>query len=242
MDSSSSQFRRKFGFYIQSFNEAMSIQGKIGLTKEKMDALNLIDDKLVKTYLFLAESSNTTSVGILRLMSSNLFSDAFSLMRILYEVACLMHWGNISIENKQEIYDIIFKSKKSGAEQGKLEWSLIQKTQNRFETEKPGLIDIRKILNNYGSHISREKIVLGNMTSLNGSTASTLFIDNSGNGNYLMGLEFTHLLYNMILEEYAIHLKYYSGATDKDISAIVKNTNDILQKIRPSLQKMIKEN
>ena len=241
MDGFSTQFKRNFKFYTKSFNEIMEIQGAIGLTEKEMANLTPIDDKLVKSYLFLAESSNTTSVGALRLISSNLFSDAYSLMRILYEITCLMHWGNISIENKQEVYDIIFKSRQSGTEQGKLEWKLIQKAQTQFETEKPGLIDIRKKLNNYGSHISREKIV-GNITSLNGASASTMFVDNSGNSHYLMGLEFTHLLYNMILEEYAIHLKHYSGATDKDISLIGANTNGILQNIRPSLQKMVKNN
>ena len=182
MDEFSSQFKRKFNFYTKSFNEIMEIQCNIGLSKNEMTELELIDEKLVKTYLFLAESSNTTSAGALRLISSNLFSDAYSLMRILYEIACLMHWGNISIENKQEVYNIIFKSRQSGNEQGKLEWKLIQKAQTQFETEKPRLIDIRKKLNNYGSHISREKIV-GNITSLNGASASIMFVNNMGNKN-----------------------------------------------------------
>ena len=182
MDEFSSQSKRKFNFYTKSFNEIMEIQCNIGLSKNEMTELELIDEKLVKTYLFLAESSNTTSAGALRLISSNLFSDAYSLMRILYEIACLMHWGNISIENKQEVYNIIFKSRQSGNEQGKLEWKLIQKAQTQFETEKPRLIDIRKKLNNYGSHISREKIV-GNITSLNGASASIMFVNNMGNKN-----------------------------------------------------------
>lgn len=239
MNTYSNSFVTKFDFYINSFDNAISYQSKIGLEKESLSALAELDKKLVQSYLFLAESSNTTMMAALRLFNSNFYSDAYALIRILYEIACLMHYGNSKRENKIEFYNVFYKSKLPDDEHQRSEWKLIKKSQTLFEKEKPRLIDVRKELNSFGSHISRKKVVLGNMTALGESSASTLFTDNSINRYFLAGLDFTFSMYVLILEEYAIHLQEFNGATNNDISNIRKLSSNHLDLIRPKLIKMM---
>ncbi|MDP8227346.1 MAG: hypothetical protein P9L89_06890 [Candidatus Celaenobacter polaris] len=240
MNSFSKSFLMKFDFYINSFDTAISYQSKIGLNRTELSSLTELDQKLVQSYLSLAESSNTTAMGALRLLISNFYSDAYSLIRILYEIACLMHYGNSTRENKIELYEVFYNSKLPEYEHQKKEWRLIKKSQSLFEKEKPGLIDVRKKLNSFGSHISRKKVVLGNMTALEESSTSTLFTDNSSNRYYLAGLEFTHSMYVLILEEYAKHLQIYNGSTSNDIVEIRNLSSNFLKKIRPRLVNMVK--
>lgn len=241
MNTYSNSFVTKFDFYINSFDNAISYQSKIGLEKKSLSALDELDQKLVQSYLFLAESSNTTMMAALRLFNSNFYSDAYALLRILYEIACLMHYGNSKRENKIELYNVFYKSKLPNDEHQRNEWKLIKKSQTLFEKEKPGLIDVRKELNSFGSHISRKKVVLGNMTALGESSASTLFTDNSKNKYFLSGLDFTFSMYVLILEEYAISLQEFNGATSNDISNIRNLSLNHLAQIRPKLVKMMKK-
>jgi hypothetical protein len=241
MNSYSVNFMTKFDFYINSFDKAISYQSKIGLERESLADLQELDKKLVQSYLFLAESSNTTTMAALRLFNSNFFSDAYALIRILYEIACLMHYGNSTKENKIELYNVFYKLKLPEEEHQRNEWKLIKKSQSLFEKEKPGLIDVRKELNSFGSHISRKKVVLGNITALGDSSASTIFTDNSQSRYYLAGLDFTFSMFVLILEEYAIHLKDYNGATDDDVLNIRKFSTNHINEIRPKLVQMIKE-
>lgn len=240
MNSFSSNFLNKFDFYIDSFDVSIKYQSKIGLTEKELSSLSELDQNLVKSYLFFAESSNTTIIGVLRLLSSNLYSDAYSLVRILYEIACLMHYGNISKDNKIEVYRTIFKSNLSEDEHQKNEWKLIKKSETFFEKEKPGLVPIRKELNNFGGHISRKKIVLGNITAIGNSSASTLFTNNFNNRYLLAGLDFVHCMFNLILEEYSQHLIEYNGVDDRDLYEIKKLSQRFLTNIRPRLQSFMK--
>ncbi|MCD4670269.1 MAG: hypothetical protein K8S14_07475 [Actinomycetia bacterium] len=238
----SKDFIDKFDFYLDSFDEAINLQSKIGFTEKELTQFDSLQQNLIKSYLFFAESTNTTAIGALRLFNSNLHSDTYSLIRIIYEIACVMHYGNISNENKLEVYKVFFKSELTGEDQSKSEWKLIQKSQRQFELEKEGLIPVRKELNNYGSHLSSKKMFIGNLTVLESASASSLFIDNSGKDEFLKGLEFLHFMYNLVLEEYAEHLLSCNGATITDMKNIQTNTNGITNRIRPRLMNMRNKN
>ncbi|TKJ47576.1 hypothetical protein CEE34_02915 [Candidatus Aerophobetes bacterium Ae_b3a] len=238
----SNEFIKKFDFYLDSFDELFHLQGEIGLDQNELSSLPELDQNLVKAYLFLAESSNTTAIGTLRLLSSNLYSDAYSLVRILYEIACLMHYGNMSRTNKEELYFSMFKSNLPEEEHYKNEWKLIKKAENQYESECPGFIAVRRELNNFGGHISRRKVVSGNITSIGESSASRLFSYNFNNRYLLAGLEFVHNTFNIILEEYAKHLKEFNGVTNEAYDDIMKFASNFLDNIRPKLQNFIDPN
>ena len=175
----------------------------------------------MKTYLFLAEAGNTTLSAALRLLSSNLYGDAFGLMRILYEIACIMHYGNISRVNKIEVLRTMFKSGLTGREQSKAEWALTKEALAKFRSEKPDLGEVVGFLNNYGAHISREKVVLGNVTALDDQSASTLFVGGFGAKRFLVGLEFLYLTLAMVQEEYILHLVDLGGAGQDQYTSVV---------------------
>lgn len=239
LDAFSMEFPKKFPFYIESIDNMFRLQGEIGFERDELSSLNELDQLLVKAYLFLVESSNTTTIGCLRLLSSNIYSDAYSLIRILYEIACLLHWGNVSKENKLELYHSIFKSDLPSDKHYRNEWKLIKKAQKLYESEKPELVSIRQKLNNFGGHISREKIVLGNITNIGDSVASSLFIPNFNNKHLLMGLDFTHSMFNLILDEYSCHLKRYN-AVPKSIDDNIKLVSrSFITSVRPKLQKFM---
>ena len=235
----SNDFKIQFGFYLDILDKVYYMQSKIGLSEVNLSSLEEEDQNIFKSYLFLVESSNTTSIGALRLLSSNLYSDAYSLLRILYEIACLLHYGNISIENKREIYYSIFKSGLSESDHKKKEWKLIQKAQRELESKNGEYANIRRELNNFGGHISRTKIVLGNVTTLRNATASNLFTSNFVNRHFLAGLDFLFSMEMLILDEYCNHLEYYDGVP-KLIKKDIKDLPGVfLEGVRPKLQSII---
>lgn len=239
LDNFSDDFIIQFGFYLDILDKLYYLQSKIGLSEENLSSLEEKDQNIFKSYLFLVESSNTTSTGVLRLLSSNLYSDAYSLIRILYEIACLLYYGNISIDNKREIYYSIFKSGLSETEHKKKEWKLIQKAEKELESKNGEYINIRKELNNFGSHISKTKIILGNVTTLGNATASILFTSNFSNRYFLAGLDFLFSMEMLILDEYSNHLENYDGVP-KLIKKEIKDLPRIfLERIRPRLQSFI---
>lgn len=238
----SDDFKIQFGFYLDILDKLYSFQSKIGLTEDNLSALEEEDQNLLKSYIFLVESSNTTSTGALRLLSSNYYSDAYSLIRILYEIACLLHYGNISIENKRELYYSIFKSNLSESEHKKNEWKLIQKAERELESSNTEYINIRRELNNFGSHISGSKIILGNVTTISNASASKLFTSNFGNRYFLAGLDFLFSMEMLILDEYCNHLENYNGVP----KLIKRDIDDLpglfLETVRPKLQSFIDAN
>ncbi|MFW9928277.1 MAG: hypothetical protein ACFFD1_02690, partial [Candidatus Thorarchaeota archaeon] len=186
--------------------------------------------------------ANTTSTGALRLFSSNFHSDAYSLIRILYEIASLMHYGNITFENKKEILYSFFKSGLSEPDHKKKEWKLIQKAERELENENPEYIDIRKELNNFGGHVSISKIFIGNVTTFNNATASTLFSSNFRSRRLLAGLDFLFSIMVLILDEYSNHLEDYNGVSETLKNDIKKLQLEFLNEIRPKLQDYIDPN
>jgi len=238
----SNEFLKKFDFYINSFDNMIDLQGRIGLEREELLILSEIDQLLIKTYLFIAESANTTAIGAIRLFSSNLYSDAYSLIRILYEILCLMHWGNVNRGNKEELYYSLFKSRLDDEKQYWNEWKLIKKSQKLYESEYPDFVMIRQKLNNFGGHISRQKIVLGNITSIGDTSASRIFTPNFANKHLLAGLDLTHYIFNSILEEYSKHLKKYNAVPTKIENEIKKIAEEFLDNVRSKLQSFIDPN
>lgn len=241
-DQVNKDFQKHFGFYLDALDKIYHYQSEIGLSKSELSALSEPDQNLIKSYLFITESSNTTSIGALRLLSSNLFSDAYSLIRILYEIASLMRYGNLSKQNKKEIYRTFFKSGLPEKEHKKKEWNLIQKSERQLEFEEPEYIQIRKELNNFGSHISGSKIILGNVSVLGEAVASRVFTSNFKNRRFLAGLDFLFGISMLILEEYSIHLKEYDGVSEETEAKIKEIPNMFLKEIRPRLQGFINPN
>jgi len=208
------KFIHEFDFYLDALDEIYRYQSAIGLSQDELASLPELDQNIIKSFLFLVESANTTSIGALRLFSSNLFSDSYSMIRILYEICCLMHYGNISMENKKEIYYTIFKSGLSGKEHSRNEWKFIKKAEHKTEELVPGLIPIRNELNNLGSHVSKSKIIFGNVGFMNNASISKLFTSNFHNRFFLIGLDLLYFTFLLVLEEYLKHLKCYKNFSE----------------------------
>ena len=234
-------FVEEFGYYLEYIDELIGLQGSVGFERDGLAALADEDQDLVKTYLFLAEAGNNTMAAALRLLSSNLHADAFGLIRILYEIACIMHHGNVSRRNKAEVLQTLFKSGMAGKEQSKAEWRLTKKALAAYRAEKPDLGDVVDFLNNYGAHISREKVVLGNMTALGDESAASVFVSNFGVKRFLIGLEFLYHIFAMIQEEYTRHLEDLGGAPQDRHQAVVELSKQFIRDVRPRLQARMAE-
>ena len=234
-DQWSGSFSLEFSNYLDSLDALLHLQSLVGFEREELSGLPEGDQDLVKGYLFLMESANTTALGALRLLSSNLHSDAYALVRILYEIACVMHYGNSSKEHKREVLTTIFKSGLSGKDQSRAEWKLTKSASEQFESEKPGLKDIIALLNNYGAHLSLAKVV-GNMTALSDQSASRVFTCNFNDKHFLVGLELLYHVTAMVLEEYLRHLEEFSGASENQHRDVVRLSSEFIRTIRPKLQ------
>lgn len=234
-------FAKRFPFYLDAADQIISLQGKMGLDVPAMQGLPEHDQNLVKTYVFLAESGNTTWSAALRLLSAGFIADAYGLIRILYETAALLHYGNSSPpDTRSELYRAIFKSDLPEEEHRRQEWAFTQKATRLIEKENPGLIPVRQELNNFGGHISRAKVVLGNIGALGNASASRVFMPDWSDNRYLAGLDVLLTVSTLILEEYA-ELQDSYGSVSPDVKTSVKGlAGTFLSTVRPKLQAMMK--
>jgi hypothetical protein len=242
MDSYSKEFKKIFKFYLEAFDSLILLQSNFKIETEEFDKLNDGEQNSIKAYVLLMETSNTTMTGVLRLLSGNLYSDAYSLLRILYETVCLMKFGNLNEENKELIVNTFFKSKLQGSEQNFAENNLEKLAIKKVEELYPGLNQFKYFLNNFGSHISRDKIALGNVGILGDSQASKIFSNNFNNKYYLSALDILLNLSISILEEYIKLFQNYRKFDKDIIDNFIKIKSGHTEKIRPQLLKMIKEN
>lgn len=233
-------FAERFGFYLDSLDRVYYLQGRIGLDEPALAALPNEDQNRFKTYLFLTESINTTTTGALRLFAGNLYCDAFAVLRLMYEGASLMHYGNRSSDDADEVHRTLFRGTDDTAHT-RGEWALIRKAQARLEGEEPGLALIRQRLNNFGSHTSRAKIFLGNVGTLGNQLVSTVFTINFHKSQHLEGLDMLHCLLMMALEEYDKHAASYAGAFPSVAEDIASHNRHFAAEVRPRLQAMMGE-
>lgn len=234
-------FAERFGFYLDSLDHIYHLQGRIGLDSPALAALSDQAQKRFKTYLFLMESVNTTSTGALRLFAGNLYCDSFALLRVIYEVASLMHYGNRSADDADEVYRTLFNSGLDEVAHAAGEWNLTRKAQAQCEKGDPDLRPIRQYFNQFGSHISRRKIVLGNVGALGNRSASTVFAPNFTKREYLMGLDMLHCLLMMALEEYDKQAASHPGAYPPVAKEIAAHNRYFGTEVRPRLQAMMDE-
>ena len=242
MDQHGTTFASRFPFYLDAADEFISLQGQMGLNVAAMQVLSEHDQNLVKAYVFLVESGNTTWAGALRLLSAGVFADAYALIRILYETAALLHYGNSSPQDtRAELYRSVFKSGLPEDQHRRQEWAFTKKATRLFEEHNPGLVPVHQELNNLGGHISRAKVVLGNIIALGDKTASRVFVPDWSNNRYLAGLDSLLSVSTLILEEYAILHEAYGGLPS-EVKAKVKGlAGTYLSIVRPKLQAMMKK-
>lgn len=232
------QFETDFAFYLDAMDQLFRLQGKVGLEKPQLAALPEADQNRFKGFMFIVESSNTTGIGALRLFASGLFSDPYALLRMLYEAGALLHYGNKSTSDGNQLFATIFKSGLDNKEHAKAEWALVQKATREWEKELPDLAPLRQYINNYGAHLSREKIVLGNMGVLGEGTVSTLFTANYGKPHLLMGLDTLFLLLLHILEEYDRQATSHAGSEPSIAPKLRELNKHFHAEVRPNLQKL----
>jgi len=241
LDSHTKDFLRHFPFYLDASDELLSLQGQMGLDEKAMRMLPEEDQNAIKACVFLVESANTTWAAALRLLSSGFVADSYSLIRILYEIGALLHYANSSPpQTRVELYHTMFKSGLPEDEHRKQEWTLLRRATQLIEKENPGLLPVRQELNNFGGHISRAKVVLGNVTAMGSSSASRVFTPNWTDRRYLAGLEFLLTVMALVLEEYAKAQKAYGGISDKVQREIERIVEKSVREIRPALQRMMK--
>jgi len=241
LDGHTESYLKHFDFYLDAADEVFALQSQIGLDASAMQALPEDDKNVIKTYMFLVESGNTTWAAALRLLSSDFIADSYSLIRILFEIGSLLHYGNSSPPTTRlEIHRKMFQSGLAEEEHRKLEWSLIQKANRLIESENPGLVKVRRELNNFGGHISRAKVVLGNVTVFGNASGSRVFTPNWTDKRYLAGLDFLFTVTTLILEEYAKLHETYAGISP-EVKARVKGlAGTFIVSVRPRLQSMMK--
>lgn len=241
MDRHGKTFAKRFLFYLDAADQVISLQGKMGLDVPAMEALSEQDQNLIKTYVFLVESGNTTWSAALRLLSAGFIADAYGLIRILYETAALLHYGNSSPpDTRSELYRAIFKSGLPEEEHRRQEWVFTQKATRLIEKENPGLIPVRQELNNFGGHISRAKVVLGNIRALGNASASRVFMPDWSDNRYLAGLDFLLTVTTLILEEYANLQDSYGGVSPEVKTRVKALAGTFSSTVRPKLQAMMK--
>lgn len=238
LNQNTEQFQNQFGFYLDFFDKILEYQSQIGFSD--LTKIEKTEQTLCKTYLFIVESSNTSAISALSLFSSGVISDTYSILRILYETLALLKYGNISRQSKLEIHTTLFQSGLKSPEHQKNEWKLIQKSVRHLESEKPGFIEVRKELNNFGSHLSGRKIIIGNITVENKKSVSRIFTQNFNDSWFLAGLDFLIGLVIAILHEYTDHLDEYGAVPKKLRENINELPNQFLNNVRPRLQKMEK--
>jgi len=228
-----------FPFYLDASDKLFDLQSRMGLDETAMNMLAEEDQNIFKAHFFLVESANTTWAASLRLLSSGFVADTYSLIRILYEVAALLHYSNSSPPStSEELYHKIFKSDLSEDDHRKKEWALIKKAEALFENEIPDLVHVRRELNNFGAHISRAKVVLGNITSHGCSAVSRVFKPNWNDNRYLAALDFLLSIMMLILEEYAKTNVLFGGITDQVHAEVKGLAGMFTSEIRPRLQQM----
>jgi len=228
-------FFRDFGFYLDSLDHIFHLQGQIGLDRKALSALSEHDQNRFKSCLFLVESANTTAIGALQLFASNLSADVYALLRMIYEVFCLLYYSNQSIQNGNEVCKVMFKSGLDELAHIKGEWKLIKKAQSCLEIQEPKLKELRKFINNFGVHISRAKIILGNVNVLGDTTISAFFLNNFNKKEYLAGLEILHSLLLNVIKEYDKHAVSYQGAAPSINDRIFEHEKYFIKEIRPKL-------
>jgi hypothetical protein len=243
LDENSKTFIKRFAFYLDAADEVITLQGQMGLGIKEMAALPENDQNIIKSYLFLVESGNTTWAASLRLLSTGFFSDAYGLIRILYETAAILHYGNSCPSNtRTELHRAMFQSGLGENEHRKQEWKFTQKATRLFEKDNPGLVPVRQELNNFGGHISRSKVVLGNVTTVGNKSASRLFTPNWSDRKYLSGLEFLFWTTALILDEYVRLQESYGGISPEVKGRVKRLSGTFLSSVRPRLQAMMETN
>jgi len=232
------EFLKEFGFFIDSLNRLFELQASVGFDQDGLAALNHDQQNLVKTYLFLMESASTTATGVLRLMSGNLHSDAYALLRILYEIGCLMYYGNQSEVSKTELYETFFSSGLPEVEHRKAEWRLVRKAEALVESQTSNRAELRDLLNNYGSHISEAKMVAGHVAVIGQASASSIFQPNFHRGLYLMALDTLHSLSFFVHQQYIMHNEALGGAEPAVLTNLGALMDEFARTIRPRLRSM----
>jgi len=240
MEQHGKTFSRRFSFYLDATDEFIALQGQMGLAVAAMETLSEHDQNMVKTYLFLVESGNTTWAAALRLLSAGFSADAYGLIRILYETAALLHYGNSSPpDSRTELYRSMFKSGLPEDQHRKQEWRFTRKATRLLETDHPELVPVHQELNNFGGHISRAKVVLGNVTARGNASASRVFSADWSDNRYLAGLDFLLNVSTLILEEYAKMHKSYGGLSPEVEARVKALAGTYLSMVRPRLQAMM---
>jgi hypothetical protein len=243
LDGHTATFSNRFSFYLDATDDLFSLQGQMGLDVAAMERLPEHDQNLIKTYLFLVESGNTTWAAAFRLLSSGFIADAYGLIRILYETAALLHYGNSApSDTRTELHRTMFKSDLPETEHRKQEWVFTRKATRLIEIDSPGLVPVHQELNNFGGHISRAKVVLGNVTALGNASASRVFTPDWSNNRYLAGLDFLFTVSTLILEEYAKLQKTYDGISPEVKARVNGLAARFASSVRPKLQAMMKAN
>ncbi len=232
-----SGFAEEFGYYLDSFDMAFSLQSRIGLDRAAMSALPDREQNRFKANLFRTESVNTTVIGALYLLAGNLYSDAFALLRMMYEAACLMHYGNQSPLCGDELFQTMFRSGLDERSHAQGEWKIVSKAMREWESQVRGLAPIRQFINNFGAHISRAKIALGNVTALGNQSASTVFTDNTHKREFVAGMDILHNLFMMVLEEYDRQASSHAGAAPSVAPEAATLNRQYLREVQPRLQK-----
>ena len=237
----SDRFRTEHSDYLSFLDQLVRIQGKAGLEEAALGALNQPCERCFKTALLLAECANTSALGALNLLASNFVSDAFALIRLCYEASCLLFYGAESTPSGLKVYDAFFGPTRSEDERRKAELAVTRKALDAREAVTPGADEVRRMLNNYGAHISQAKIALGNVTNIGHSSASSFFVDNRGLKHYTLGLDLLYGVWAMTTEAFDAQTQRHKGRPASIATELGRLNRRFETEIRPQLRRAAQE-
>ncbi len=235
------EFKKNFQFYLDFLDKIYQIPIQISIANDIFDSLPDKDRQLLSFYRTLNDSAITSSIAGLRLFSSNIFSDTFSILRILAETLTIMSYGNKSRECKYEVYKAFVKLEIKSELKEKADWEFLKKAKKSFIADYPGMNDVFDFINSFGSHISNKKIISGNISNRQNVSIPSFFQNNYQNRSFLLGLSFLASILINITVQYPKNYSEYDGVPCNLIQEVNNLTPEFTNTIQPRLIQMISE-
>ena len=240
----SKSFQSEFEDLLDWVSDVIEIQGTIGFNEAALAKLPQDDRDLVVTYVALMNGMDTTLLGLLHMLGAGLVSDGYALARTLFESYVVMAYGNREAlegapDCRTHVVDVLGRGVGPADKQGHREQELVRVARHRLLEGHPAEKQLRELLrfiNNFGSHLSRAKILGGNSTSKNGRLVSAAAIMDHTDGHLLRCLSTASILFLSANVEYFRALSVASGNPLPQTSPFDQLEQRYMQHIEPGLR------
>lgn len=226
-------FRDTFGFYCDGFDELLRRFVSLRPGNDRLAGMEATNQLVIQAYGYLHEATRTQALAAYRHLAEQQYAGAYPLLRLLYEAAAVMYFGNISKLNGQRVYVDVFKSGREEKGHRRLERKLVAKARKRFRRDNPNLAAIESDIDYYGGGLSRGSITLANPVT-DPNPAAQRYQDR----RLMAGLDYLFALMVLITEEYAAHVDAFFGLRPQDQDAVSQLPEHWANVIRPRLEQL----